>query len=152
MIEGDKVFKYELASLQKKEAWEELVLAAELVRAIRVVEEKQRSHREVLRAIVRAQAQLRDLYRPTVNISLARREMLETFLHEQHHNAGICEEEVKRAQKVCDDIGANLEAKRRQIKVLERHQDRRREAHNEQQMRQALKSADELWLLRRGGA
>jgi hypothetical protein len=149
MSTATAVKRYPLAALLKTYEWEERVLADELTRARDALGEQQRAHRDILRRISDAQMRLRELCRPNASFLPTQREIMTLYLGEQQQQAVDGERAVVRAQRICDEVLANMEAKRRQIKMLERHRERRQRQKENQQAREAFRAADELWILGR---
>jgi hypothetical protein len=144
-----RIFRYRLAAALRKESWEGAILGIEVTRARKVFEEKQKRHDEVLGIIARTEADLRELYLEDQQIPLERRRILELFLRHQHAVAKLRQQEAAQAEAVYGQAMAQLQSKRRAIRAMENHRERRRREHNASEIRIAIKAQDDLWLLRR---
>lgn len=142
--------RHPLDALLKQRQWEREALGLEAARARRIWEERHGAHQAVLDLITGAQSQLREVYQSPAGISLERRQILDVFLKHQYEVARQREQAAASAQDVYTQVMAQLEASRVAVKVLEKHEERSMRAHDERERRLEFRTADDMWLLRRG--
>lgn len=143
-------FKYRLSSLLKLDTWEGRLLGVELRRARAVLEERKRLLDEALQRIAAAEDQMRDMHRADAPLSLAKRQLLSTYLQAQYGEAQARGDAVAQAERLFDQIMTQRQAKQQRIRALENHADRERRAHVVEQLRADARESDDRWLNRRG--
>ena len=149
MDEKRRPFAYRLHAVLRKDRWEGEVLGAEASRALQLLEECRRREQETLASVARVEAELREQAGERQSIPLARRRILQLFLREQYVLAETRERERTKAEGLHAQVMQQLETKRRSIKALERHEERKRLEHDNEQARAAIKASDDAWLMRR---
>ena len=142
--------RHPLDALLKQRRWEREDLSLEAARARRIWEDRSAEHQAVLEVIARTESQLRELYEARVGFAPERRSILEVFLKHQHEIAGERRQAVAWAHKLYGQVMAQLEVSRVAVKVLEKHAERTKRTQDDRERRSELRTADDMWLLRRG--
>jgi len=142
-------FKYRLAGLLRVDTWEGTLLGVELRRARAVLEERKRLHAEALQRVAAAEAEMRDMHRIDAPLSLAKRQLVASYLEAQYGDAAKRSAAVAQAQALFEQILVQRQAKQQRIRALEKHEDRQRRAHAVEQERADSREGDDRWLARR---
>lgn len=151
MISERRPFRYAAAPLLGQHDWEAQVLAVDGARTRIVFKEMRIRLQQSQTRISGVVDELRTLYEAPQGISLERRAVLQAYLDDQRALESRQAREADQVETRYEQIMAQLQVKRTQMKIIEKHRSRKQRLHDHEDLVRGFKSADEGWLLRRGG-
>ncbi len=146
-MQGYKPFKYALDPLLKKHGWDVEVLKRDAATAARVLEQRQSERDALLKLIDEVESEIRGL-NDLQPFPVGRYQAMGHYLQEQHNMLAAKQREVDGAQRIHEQIVAQVRRVQRSIKGLEKHKDQRRKSYATQCERKEVKDADNDWLAR----
>ncbi len=141
-------FRYSLAPVLKRDAWERDTLGGELQRARLLAEQSQRVYDAALAQVSAAEARMRELHRPEQAIELAGLRLLHVYLEQAHLAAAMRRSELRKAMGLLEQVQTQFESKRLAVRTLEKHRERLHLEHQQDQGRRQQHAADDAWLMR----
>lgn len=146
-MQGHRPFKYALEPLLKKHGWDAEVLKRDAATAARVLEQRKSERDALLEIIEQVESEIRAL-NDLQPFPVARYQAMGRYLQEQHEALAAKQKEVDGAQRIYDQILAQVQRLQRSIKGLEKHRDERQKSYETQCERKEVKEADNDWLAR----
>jgi hypothetical protein len=146
MNAGDRKFSYRLESLLRLRISERDALGSEVQLASKRLDQKTAERRLLEREIQRLENELRSLCRSGTELSLGPHARLQSYLRGQREKRNAKQAEVDDATRALTVAIAEVQAKTRDTKTLEKHKSRARDGFIRDETRAAWADADDLWL------
>lgn len=143
-------FRDRLAAVLRRDTWERDLLAGELLRAQLLVAQSRQRWQAALAEQGAAEARMRALHGHDLPLDLALRQRLHDFLAQAHALTAARWADWQQGHAALERLREQFERQQTAVRVLERHRDRRRLAHDDEQRRRAQTLADATWLMREG--
>lgn len=141
-------FRYRLAPLLRRDEWERDQLGSELQRSRLLVEQAHQRWQAAVSQVSAAESQMRALHAQDATFSLAHRQRLHAFI-EQAHGAVVARlQELRHVHGLMEQVQQQFDGKRLAVRTLEKHRERRRGEHDQEQERRTMSEADERWITR----
>lgn len=141
-------FRYSLAPVLKRDAWERDTLGGELQRARLLAEQSQRGYDAALAQVRAAEMRMRELHQQDQTIELAGLRLLHVYLEQAHLAAAQRRSELRKATGLLEQVLAQFESKRLAVRTLEKHRERLHHEHRQDEGRRQQHAADDAWLMR----
>lgn len=151
MSSEHRPFRYAVAPLHKQHGWEAERLAVDGARIRIVLDELRTRLQQTQTRVCGIVGELRALYEAPQGISLERRSTLQTYLDDQRALEFRQATEADQVEGRYEQIMTQLQAKRTQMKIIEKHRERKQCLHDQENLVRGFKSADEGWLRRKVG-
>lgn len=143
-------FRDRLAAVLRRDTWERDLLAGELVRAQVLVAQCRQRWQAALAELGAAEVRMRALHRHDQPLDLASRQRLHDYLAQAHALTAARLAEWQQGHDALERLREQFERQQTAVRVLEKHRDRRRLLHDDEQRRRAQALADASWLMREG--
>jgi len=146
---SSKPFQYALDPIIKKNNWDINTLKIEAAQARGVVEKYIAESKGLRMKIAKLEQEIRDSQTRNSLIMCDKYEVTKTFLDHQHQLLAAKQKELEQAERVHEQIVAQLRSLKQSTKGLENHRRGKKKTYRMQQERAAIIEADEAWLMRR---
>lgn len=148
MSDGGRRFRYPLAPLLTKRAWDVDVARRELMTAQRVLHLRKEEQARLHGRLQEVRAEATRVVEAGSTIDITRYRLLGAYAAQLEASAAAKLEEVGEAESLCNGLFDNLRKEHCALNGMERHRDRLRLEHETEQLRAEFREADDMWVMR----
>lgn len=148
MSQGGRQYRYPLAPLLTKRAWDVDIARRELMTAQRVLELRREEQSRLRTHLQQAHTETSRMVEAGSTIDLARYRIHGAYVADLEASAVAKLAEVSEAEELCNELFDNLHKEHRTLKGMEKHRDQLRLEHEAEQLRGGFREADDMWIMR----